>query len=251
MMDAFWSVPEWAPADESHLLGSSSVITKISYGKGSVTYSTFDPQSSDVLRLDFVPEVITADGKPLVRRKNNDSNDGGKDLDQPGFTFDESTRVLRIRHDNARDIDVQGKGGNAPPQYVSFDDPHLLAGTVLKGQYPSGVIDWGAGQWRINVPEGAFGTFNLAFVDPKATTADFRFYWPRIFAGVDVYNGGASDATITFHSPETRKIWFTVKPGQLRRLRTGWRDVSSSVLFELKNGEGIRFDNLAYEYEQE
>jgi hypothetical protein len=80
------------------LLGSRSVITKISYGKGSVIYSTFDPQSSDVLRLDFVPEFITANGKPLGRRKN---------LDQPGFAFDDSNRVLRIRHDDARDIDVR------------------------------------------------------------------------------------------------------------------------------------------------
>jgi len=246
MMDAFWAVPEWAPADESHLLGSSSVITKIRYGKGSVTYSTFDPQSSDVLRLDFEPEFITADGKPLARRKNNGNNDSGKDRDRSGFTFDDSTRVLRIRHDNARDIDIEGKGGNAPPQYVSFDDPHISAGTVLKGQYPSGAVDWGTGQWRINVPEGAFGTFNLAFVDPKATTAEFRFYWPRIFVGVDVYNGGASEATVSFRSPETREVSFTVKPGELRRVRTEWRKLSSSVTFELKNGEGVRFDNLAY-----
>ena len=255
MMDAFWAVPEWAPADESHLLGSTSVITKISYGKGSVTYSTFDPQSSDVLRLDFVPEFITADGKPLTGRRNknnnpdgnnNDSNGREKSLDQPGFTFDDSTRVLRIRHDNARSIDIQGKAENAPPEYVSFDDPHLPAATVLKGQYPSGVIDWGSGQWRINVPEGPFGTFNLTFVDPNATTADFRFYSPQIFAGVDVYNGGAADAAITFRSPETREVSFTVKPGQLQRLRTGWRDASSNVTFQLKNGEAIRFDNLAY-----
>jgi hypothetical protein len=242
MMDAFWAVPEWAPADESHLLGSSSVITKIRYGKDSVTYSTFDPQSSDVLRLDFVPEFVTADGKPLVRRKE-------KDLDQLGFVFDDSTRVLRIRHGNARDIDIQGKAGNAPPQYVSFDDPHLSAGTVLKGQYPSGVIDWGLDQWRINVPEGAFGTFNLALVDPKAATAELRFYWPRVFVGIDVYNGGGSDATITFRSPETREVSFTVKPGQLRRMRTEWRAVSSSVTFELKHGEGVRFDNLAFAQE--
>ena len=239
-MDAFWAVPEWAPADESHLLGSSSVVTKIKYGKGSVTYSTFDPKSSDVLRLDFVPEFITANGKPLTRRK---------DLDQPGFTFDDSTHVLRIRHDDARDIDIQGKDGNAPPQYVTFDDPHLMAGTTLKGEYPSGVIDWGADQWRINVPEGRFGTFNLALVDPKANIAEFRFYWPRIFAGIDVYNGGASEATVTIHSPEIREISFTVKPGQLQRLRTGWRDPSTSVIFDLKNGEGLRFDNLAYLHE--
>jgi hypothetical protein len=237
MMDAFWAVPEWAPADESHLLGSSSVVTKISYGQGSVTYSTFDPQSTDVLRLDFVPEFITADGKPLGRRK---------DLDQPGFVFDDSTRVLRIRHDDARDMDVQGQGGNVPPLYVSFDDPHLPAGTALKGQYPSGVIDWDPDQWRIHVPEGGFGTFNLALVDSKATTAEFRFDWPRIFVGVDVYNGGASEATVMIRSPEIREVSFTVKPGQLQRLRTGWRDASSSIIFELTNGEGLRFDNLAY-----
>jgi hypothetical protein len=240
MMDAFWAVPEWAPADESHLLGSSSVVTKISYGKGSVTYSTYDAQSSDVLRLDFVPDSVTANGKPLGRRK---------DLEGPGFTFDDSTRVLRIRHDDARDIDVQGSEGKAPPQYVTFDDPHLPAGTLLNGQYPSGVIDWGAAQWRINVPEGTFGTFNLALADDKAKTAEFRFYWPRIFAGVDVYNGGPSEATVTIRSPEIRETSFIIKPGRMQRLRTGWRDASTIVAFELRNGEGLRFDNVAYLHE--
>jgi hypothetical protein len=242
MMDAFWAVPEWAPADESHLLGSSSVVTKISYGRGSVTYSTFDARSSDVLRLDFVPEFVMGDGKPLVRIQE-------KKLDQPGFFFDDLTRVLRIRHDDARDIDIQGKGGNIPPHYVSFDDPHLPAGTVLSGQYPSGVIDWGAGIWRISVPEGGFGTFNLALVDSKATTAEFRFHWPRIFVGVDVYNAGASDATVTIHSAENRGVSLVLKPGQLQRLRTGWQEISSKIIFELKNGEGLRFDNLAYAVE--
>ena len=240
LMDAFWAVPEWAPADESHLLGSSSVVTKISYGKGSVTYSTFDPQSSDVLRLDFTPEFITANGRPLSRRK---------DLDQPGFVFDDSTHVLRIRHDDARDVDIQGKDGKTVPEYVTFDDPHFLAGTILKGQYPSGVIDWGADQWRISVPEGGFGTFNLAIADTKNKSAEFRFYWPRIFMGVDIYNGGTSDSTVTIHSPEIREISFIIKAGQLQRLRTGWRDSSSAVVFEVKNGEGLHFDNLAYSHE--
>jgi hypothetical protein len=40
-----------------------------------------------------------------------------------------------------------------------------------------------------------------------------------------------------------------VKPGQTRRLRTGWRELSSTVMFDLKNGEGLRFDNLAYALE--
>ena len=240
MMDAFWAVPEWAPADESHLLGSSSVVTKINYGKGCVSYSTFDPQSSDVLRLDFRPEFITANGKELSQRK---------DLDEPGFTFDDTTRILRIRHDQARDIDIQGRDGNAPPLYVTFDDPHLPAGTPLKQQYPSGVIDWGVDKWRINVPEGGFGSFNLAVADPSTRTAEFRFYWPRIFVGLDVYNGGASAATLTIRAPEIREISFVIEPGTTRRIRTEWRDVCSSVAFELTNGQGLRFDNFAYLHE--
>jgi len=205
-----------------------------------VTYSTFDPQSSDVLRLDFVPEFVTANGKPLSARK---------DLDQPGYTFDDSTHVLRIRHDAALDIDVQGKDGKAAPSYITFDDPHLRAGTVLKGQYPSGVIDWGSSEWKINVPQGGFGTFNLALTDAKAETAEFEFYSPRIFAGMDVFNDGSSEATVTVRCPELRETSFTVKPGQLRRLRTEWRDPSSKVRFDFKNGEGLLFDNLAYIHE--
>jgi len=245
MMDAFWAVPEWAPSDESHLLGTTSVVTRISYGKGSVTYSTFDPEATEVLRLDFAPTSVMADGVLLKRRT---------DLAQPGFVLDDKTHVLRIRHEGARDIGIEGGDGSAQPLYVTFDDPHLAAGTRLNGQYPAGVIDWGPdwgpdeglAQWRINVPEGRFGTFNLALSDPRAATAQFSFYWPRIFVGVDVYNGGASDATITIHSPEIRETSFKIKPGELRRLRTGWGDASSSVIFDFKNGEGLRFDNLAY-----
>ena len=64
--------------------------------------------------------------------------------------------------------------------------------------------------------------------------------------GLDVFNGGQSEATVTVHSPEIREMSFTIKPGELGRIRTGWTDPSSSVIFNLKNGEGLRFDNLAY-----
>ncbi len=240
-MDGLWAVPEWAPADEAHLLGSSSVVTKIHYGKGSVTYSTFDPQSSDVLRVDFVPDSVMANGRALTLRK---------DLDGAGYTFDESTHVLRIRHDDARDIDIHGKDGNAPPLYVTFDDPHQPYGTVLTGEYPSGVVDWGTNVWRINVPEGKFATFNLALIDPQASSVQFRFYWPRVFVGIDVYNGGTTDATFAVRSPEILgQTSYTIKAGELRRIRTGWRDPSKIVNFDMIDGDGLRFDNLAYLHE--
>jgi hypothetical protein len=237
LMDAFWAVPEWAPADESHLLGSSSVITKISYRKGSVTYSTFDRESTDVLRLSFAPESVTANGRPMARRNG---------LDQPGFTFDESTHVLRIRHDAARDIDIQGKSDTAPALYVTFDDPHLAAGTELGGLYASGAIDWPQHEWKIGTPGGKFGTFNLVPADPKAERLEFSFRAPREFVGIDAYNGGSSGATITIRSGQESPVVTMLRSGELRRIRTGWQEASSQVVIELKGGDGLKFDNLAY-----
>jgi hypothetical protein len=239
MMDAFWAVPEWAPADESHLLGSSSAVTKIAYGAGSVTYSTFDVESTDVLRLDFVPEAVTAGGRVLKRRQN---------LDGEGYAFDGTNGVLRIRHTSAKEIDIQGKSNHAPQALVTFDDPHLAARTRLSGQYPSGVIDWGEGSWQIGTPHGKFGTFTLRLSDPGARTAEFQFAAPRVFAGIDVYNEGPSDARITVRSGGADESTTTIKPGELKRMRTGWHHPGSVVKFELLNGEGLRFDNLAYEH---
>jgi len=237
MMDAFWAVPEWAPTDESHLLGSLSVVTKIAYGAGAVTYSTFDAESTDVLRLDFVPDLVTVGGRTVSRRK---------DLDAEGYTFDDTTHALTVRHTTSRDVDVQGKSDRVPPSYITFDDPHLPAGTPLEGQYPSGLIDWSKGDWQIGTPFGKFGTFTLTLADPKAQHAEFGFYGPRIFVGVDGYNDGDTDVTVTIRSSETREISFTLKPKELRRLRTGWRDLSSRVFFDVTNGQAVRFDNLAY-----
>jgi hypothetical protein len=190
--------------------------------------------------VDFAPKAVMAGAKSLRLRS---------DLDGPGYTFDAATGVLRIRHDDAQDIDIQGEGGHAPVELVTFDDPHEAAGTVLKGEYPAGVIDWGEGAWKIGVPAGGFGTFNLELSDARASSAGFRFYWPRVFAGIDVYNDGASEAVVTVRSPQMPEVSFTVKPGQTRRVRTEWRDASSKVIFEFKNGEGLRFDNLAWRRE--
>ena len=237
LMDAFWAVPEWAPVEESHLLGGLSPITKVSYGAGSVTYSTFDADATEVLRLDFTPEFVTANGKPLAKRT---------DLAQAGYTFDETTHVLRIHHENARDIDVQGNGGNASPRLVTFDDPHLAVGTVLNGVYSPAPILWSENEWKISPPGGKFATFNLTPKDSAAQTVSFRFSSPQIFAGIDVYNAGPGEAILNFSSPETRRVSVTLKPGELRRVRTDWRDPSSVVTFQFKSGEGLQFDNLAW-----
>ncbi len=237
LMDAFWAVPEWAPEEESHLLGGISPVTKISYGAGSVVYSTFDADASEVLRLDFTPEFVTVNGKLLPKRA---------DLTQAGYTFDEKTHVMRVRHEGARDVAIQGTGGSTPVRVVTFDDPHVAAGTVLDGFYPSAPIGWSDSQWQIAVPAGKFGTFHLALKDQNSDSANIWFSVGQIFAGIDIYNGGSSDAVVNISSPETRMVSVALKPGELRRVRTGWRDASSVVNFRFLHGEALHFDNLAW-----
>ena len=237
LMDGFWAVPEWAPADESHLLGSHSVVTKIAYGMGSVTYSTFDTSSQDVLRLDFAPESVTAGGRKLERHS---------DLNQEGYTFDDATKVMRIRHDNARDIDIQGPATEPVPLIVDFDHPHVGANVALRGEYPSGVIDWGDGRWKVCPPAGRMSTFSLGVVGTDTNQATFRFFNPRILLTLDVYNPLDRAVKLTVRAPEMREREFTLKPGQLERLRTGWMNRASEVSVESDDLPALRFDNLGY-----
>jgi hypothetical protein len=131
---------------------------------------------------------------------------------------------------------------------VNFDDPHLGAGTNLEAGYPSGVMDWPQGEWKIGVPAGKFGTFNLAPANPNFGQLELAFHAPRIFAGIDVYNGGPSEATVTIRSGNAPAVASTLRPGELRRIRTAWKDPSLQVVIERKPGDDLKFDNLAYFY---
>lgn len=90
--------PEWAPEGENHILRSSSVVTKVDYAESRIAYVTFDRESTEVLRLGFVPRTVTAPGETLEQRAK---------LDSPGWTFDTKLKVLRVRHSNSTEITVQ------------------------------------------------------------------------------------------------------------------------------------------------
>lgn len=243
LMDGFWAVPEWAPADESHLLGTSSVVTKIAYGMGSVTYSTFDPASTDVLRLKFDPQAVWSGGKKLELRSDMAQS---SDSNQEGYSFDKSTRVLRIRHIQSRDVDVQGAASEPIPQIVDFDNPHVGANVTLRGQYPSGVIDWGNGDWKVCTPGGRMSTFSLCAADPRTPRAAFRFAFERTLLGLDIYNTSDHEVTVTLRAPEMREVTFRVKPDELQRFKTGWKNRASQISVESEDIGALRFDNLAY-----
>ena len=88
-MLALGAVPEWSPAGQNHIVRSTSVIKSVTYATNSVVYTTFDGDSTETLRLGFVPGSVLVDGVALSPRE---------DLNQPGWVYDADTDVLRIRH---------------------------------------------------------------------------------------------------------------------------------------------------------
>jgi hypothetical protein len=132
------------------------------------------------------------------------------------------------------------------PLIVDFDNPHVGANVKLRGQYPSGVIDWGDDEWKVCPPGGRMSTFSLGTAETDVQEASFRFYYPRVLVHLDVYNPLPQEVKLTLRAPEMREVTFTLKPGRLERLRTGWVNRESLVSLESENLAVLRFDNLAY-----
>jgi hypothetical protein len=89
-IDSMAAIPSLAPADADHLLSSTTVIKRIEYLPGSVSYQTFHPAGSQTLRLSFVP-IRVMDGKtPLAQFSQLG--------DKPGWCFDPQTGVLQVQH---------------------------------------------------------------------------------------------------------------------------------------------------------
>jgi hypothetical protein len=114
-MTGMAAVPEWTPANQTHLLRSTAVIKNISYGVNTVSYTTSEGMSTEILHMSFNPVTITADGIVLPHRS---------DLTQPGWTLDITTKTLKIYHTNATEIVINPGTGSrlithAPPQQDS------------------------------------------------------------------------------------------------------------------------------------
>jgi dienelactone hydrolase len=82
-------LPDLAPKRQNHLLGSSSVVRAISYGRNRVSYTTFAEAATEVLRLKFRPTSVS----------------GGEMTVQPAGGGD---YVVRVQHAHARRIILAG-----------------------------------------------------------------------------------------------------------------------------------------------
>jgi hypothetical protein len=101
-MWAMGAVPEFAPVSQNHLLRSSSVVQKVSYGDRNVSYATFDKAGTEVLRLQFKPVRVTAGGSNLELL--NDLNREGYTIGRAGGDY-----VVRIRHVGSGEVSIEGK----------------------------------------------------------------------------------------------------------------------------------------------
>ena len=96
------SVPEWAPPEESRLLGSTSVVRAIHYGDHKIDYLTFDKASREVLRLRDTPAAVRAGGKILPRVNSLNGNVQGYTVEaiaSGGF-------AVRIRHKHSGYVSI-------------------------------------------------------------------------------------------------------------------------------------------------
>jgi hypothetical protein len=98
---AMAAIPEFAPAQENHLLGSTSVVTHVAYGKNTIEYKTFDLEASEVLRLKARPTQITA-GTDTLAIVDDLRKEGYTVKPLPGGDF-----VLHVRHRSARELKVK------------------------------------------------------------------------------------------------------------------------------------------------
>ncbi len=102
-MWALGAVPEFAPVGQNHILKSTSVVQKVTYGDRSVQYRTFDKAATEALRLIFQPARIVSGGTTLSRRN---------DLQEEGYTLQPLTGgdfVIRVRHVKSNEVNAAGK----------------------------------------------------------------------------------------------------------------------------------------------
>jgi hypothetical protein len=96
------AIPEFAPRGQDHLLRSTSVVTEVQYGKQSLSYKTFRPAASEVLRLTYLPRQIRVGDSPISKRDN---------LMEEGYTVTplrDGDYIIRIRHSKSGAVRIAG-----------------------------------------------------------------------------------------------------------------------------------------------
>jgi hypothetical protein len=156
-MTGMGAVPEWSPASQTHLVQSNSVIKSITYGVNTLSYTTFNSSSTEVLHISYNPVLITVDGVELPHRS---------DLSQPGWTLDIATKTLKIYHTNGTNIVINpGTGSRMITQTASKKDSVVVASASRMSdvKHQTSVVTPIIESGLVVMPNPARGNFSLDY----------------------------------------------------------------------------------------
>jgi len=186
-----WLPEELGPSRENHIMRSTSVVNSVRYGAGQIQYSTFDapPKTTEVLRLAFIPDSITADGVALPRQSNLSDN---------GYTVKElpnGDSIVAIRHDGLTNVTLLGKD---PQQAL---DPASLS---FEGDWEAPTSD---AMSRVSPAKGAFMTARfsgnqvrvIGRADPSGGLADIYLDGKKQLVPIDFWNPSARSRQVLYY----------------------------------------------------
>jgi glucose/arabinose dehydrogenase len=129
---------------------------------------------------------------------------------------------------------------------ILFDDK-TGQNQPLNGVYPTGVANWGTGQWLHSGPFGSFTTKSVSFANSSLASASFSFITPKRLVSLQAYNGGSGSTTVTLSCAGQPNKQQAVPAGQVATITTGWTGNCASVTIASTNGWNTNFDDVAYD----
>ncbi|MHB1001488.1 MAG: carboxypeptidase regulatory-like domain-containing protein [Armatimonadota bacterium] len=196
----------WMPAElganrENHIVRSTSVVNSVVYGKGKITYTTFDSPAgtTDYLRLAFTPDSVKADGKLLKKRTNLNTN---------GYAIEPLSNgdcIFTIRHDGAKEIKITG-----PDPQMEADNSML----VFDGQWYGKP---GETRNAYNTDSAASFTFTgnqvrvIGSVKPDGGKADVYIDGVKQLVGIDCWNPSPRNRQVLYYKNGLSEGQHTIK----------------------------------------
>lgn len=219
----------WLPeltgaARESHVMRSTSVVTSVDYSPGRLSYSTFDAPvaGTDVLRLAFKPQSVTAGDQALQVRSDLSAN-GYKVTGLDGGDY-----IVEVRHDGAKQITVRGPD---PAAFAHADQVHY------KGTWKPG-----ASHARVTTEQGSGVSYSFegnqvrlfGEVGPQGGLADVFLDNEKQLAGIDFWNPRSLHHQVVYYTSGL--------PNGHHELRI----VASGAGNPLAHGHEVSVDDLAF-----
>jgi hypothetical protein len=131
-------------------------------------------------------------------------------------------------------------------QTITFDD-RTGQNQSLNGQYPTGVVNWGTGQWYHSAAWKLFTTKSASFLSGGQTSASFSFVTPRRLVSVRAYNGGTASSTVTLACTGQTTRSVVVAAGTVSTIATNWTGTCTTVTVTSSNGWNTNIDDLVHD----